>query len=303
MGRRRRGRRIDGWLVLDKPAGMTSAAAVDEVKRLVKPQKAGHAGTLDPLATGILAVALGQATKTVPYLMGAPKHYRFTIRFGEERDTDDAEGKVTQESDARPTREALEAALPGYVGDIQQVPPAYAAVKIDGQRAYDLARRGEAPVMEPRPVHVESLALLGDVEGDEAEFDLVCGKGTYVRAIARDLGRELGCFAHVSKLRRTGLGPFDDAGSITFEQLQEAEDRRGLFDILHPVAAALAAYPMIEIQADEAEELSSGQQVHVGSALDEPGPVEVRVMHADRLVAVGSFAHGVLRPVRVFPQD
>jgi tRNA pseudouridine55 synthase len=300
MGRRRRGRRIDGWLNLDKPAGMTSAEAVDEVKKLTKPQKAGHAGTLDPLATGVLAIAFGQATKTVPYLMGAPKHYRFKVRFGEERDTDDAEGKVTSSSEDRPDRAAIEGALPAFVGDIEQVPPTYAALKIGGERAYDLARRGEAPVLEARPVHVDSLALVGDAEEDEAELELVCGKGTYVRAIARDLGRALGCYGYVCALRRTRLGPFAAEDALSLEQLAEAEERRALFDHLHPVATALSAFPTVELDVDEAEALSSGQQVHVGGAIDEPGPVEVRVMVGDRLVAVGSYAHGVVRPVRVF---
>jgi tRNA pseudouridine55 synthase len=302
MGRRRRGRRIDGWLVLDKPAGMTSAEAVDEVKRIVKPQKAGHAGTLDPLATGVLAIALGEATKTVPYLMGAPKHYRFTLRFGEERDTDDAEGAVTATSDARPTSEQLDAALPPFRGEIQQVPPTYAALKIGGERAYDLARRGEKVELEARTVRVDRLERRSEVEGDEVELEMVCGKGTYVRAIARDLGRALGCHAHVSSLRRTALGPFGEEDAVSLEVVRETDERRALFDLLHPVGAALATLPPVALHEDEAGQLRAGQPVHVGGAIDEPGPVEVRVEVDGRVVGIASYAHGVIRPVRNFTQ-
>jgi tRNA pseudouridine55 synthase len=299
MGRRRRGRRIDGWLVLDKPEGLTSARAVDEVKAIVKPQKAGHAGTLDPLATGVLMVALGEATKTVPYLMSASKHYRFTVSFGEERDTDDAEGRPVQTSARRPGTEEVEAVLGEFTGELQQVPPTFAAIKIGGERAYDLARRGERVALEARTVRVERLELLGPVTEGRAELALVCGKGTYVRAIARDLGRRLGCYGYVSRLRRTRLGPFPEEEAVGLDALREADERRALFDLLRPVGDALADLPAVVLAPDEVERLRSGQTVHVGGALDEPGPTDVRVLFQDRAIAIASYAHGVIRPVRV----
>lgn len=206
---RRSGRRIDGWLVVDKPKGITSTHVVNIVKRLTQAQKAGHGGTLDPLATGVLPIALGEATKTVAYIMDALKRYRFTVRFGEARNTDDAEGEVVATSDRRPADEEIEAALPAFVGEIMQRPPSFAAVKIGGERAYDLARRGERVELEARPITIHSLLLVERSDPDHATFEAVCGKGAYVRALARDLGERLGCYAHVSELRRLSVGPFD----------------------------------------------------------------------------------------------
>src|SRR6201996_631013 len=207
MGRRKKGNRVHGWVILDKPIGLTSTQAVAAVRRIFDDQKAGHAGTLDPMATGILAIALGEATKTVPYAMDADKIYRFTATWGQARDSDDAEGAVTGTSDKRPTTAEIEAQLPCFTGPLNQVPPAYSAIKVAGERAYDLAREGEQVVLEPRPVQVFEARLLGS-EKDWAEFEILCGKGTYVRSWVRDIALALGTLGYVSALRRTRLGPF-----------------------------------------------------------------------------------------------
>ena len=218
MARTKKGNPVHGWVVLDKPAGMTSTQAVGAIKRLFEAQKAGHAGTLDPLATGILPIALGEATKTVPFAVDGEKAYRFTVRFGAETDTDDAEGEVVRTSDALPARPAIEALLPRFTGEIMQVPPQFSAIKVDGDRAYDLARDGEEVVLEPREVMIEDLYLIDMPDAATAVFEARCGKGTYVRALARDMGRALGCFGHVIELRRTRVGSFDEAASVTLER-------------------------------------------------------------------------------------
>src|ERR1700674_70194 len=207
MARRKKGKAIHGWLVLDKPAGMTSTQAVGAVRRLFGARKAGHGGTLDPLASGVLPIALGEATKTVPFVMDGRKEYRFTLRFGEARATEDAEGEVIATSDLRPTDEAIRSALPAFVGDIEQVPPAFSALKIEGKRAYDLARAGEPVDLKPRRVLIERLALLGRPDTDHADFVVSCGKGTYIRSLGRDLELSLGTVGHLSALRRTAVGP------------------------------------------------------------------------------------------------
>src|SRR5262252_310902 len=213
MGRRKKGNPVHGWVILDKPQGMTSTQAVGAVRRIFDAQKAGHAGTLDPMATGILAVALGEATKTVPYAMDAEKAYRFTACWGEARDSDDAEGKVTAVSDRRPTRTEIEAALPRFVGELSQVPPAYSAIKVQGERAYDLAREGEAVDLAPRLVEVYEARLLALSDPDHAEFEILCGKGTYVRSWVRDIAQALGTVGYVSQLRRTRIGAFQEKDS------------------------------------------------------------------------------------------
>jgi len=201
MARRRKGRDISGWLVVDKPAGWSSNAVVNKVRWAMQAKKAGHAGTLDPEATGVLAVALGEATKTVQWVMDGEKAYRFTVRWGEERDTDDAEGEVIETSDKRPTREEIETVLPRFTGEIQQLPPKFSAIKVKGERAYDLARDGEEVKLKPRPVEIHDLALVGMPDADTAIFEAACGKGTYVRALARDMGRALGCLGHINQLQ------------------------------------------------------------------------------------------------------
>src|SRR5690606_18006997 len=220
MGRRRSGRPVHGWVVIDKQAGMSSAHVVARVQRLIGAAKAGHGGTLDPLATGVLPVALGEATKTVAYVMDGRKRYRFTVRWGEARDTDDSEGAVTETSDARPDRDAIVAALGDFVGLIRQTPPAFSAIKIDGRRAYALARAGEAFAVEPREVQIDSFELIALQDRDHAVFDVHCGKGTYMRALARDLARRLGTVGHIAALRRTAAGPFDEAAAISLESLE-----------------------------------------------------------------------------------
>src|SRR3954467_13682029 len=218
--RRREKRDVHGWIILDKPVGMTSTHAVSVIKRLFQAKRCGPAGTLDPLASGCLPVALGEATKTVPFVMDGRKQYRFTVRWGEERDTDDADGRVVETSAARPEPAAIEALLPRFTGVIEQVPPRYSAVKIEGERAYDLARDGEVVELAPRPVDIHRLILVSVPDPDHALFEAECGKGTYVRSLARDMGRELACCGHVSALRRVSVGPFAEKLMISLEQLE-----------------------------------------------------------------------------------
>ncbi|MGD9502246.1 MAG: tRNA pseudouridine(55) synthase TruB, partial [Methyloceanibacter sp.] len=216
---RRKGLSVNGWLVFDKPKGMTSTQAVSRVKRLYQAAKAGHAGTLDPLATGVLPIAFGEATKTVPFAVEGSKEYRFTVRFGAETDTDDADGKVVARSEMRPSRAEIEARLPDFTGDIEQVPPRYSALKVEGARAYDLAREEEEFELLPRRVSIAWLRLGDHPDADRAVLEARCGKGTYVRAIARDLGRALRCYGHVEELRRTRVGPFGEDEAVTLASL------------------------------------------------------------------------------------
>ncbi len=218
--RHRRGTPIHGWLAIDKPEGLTSAQVVGRVRRITNAAKLGHGGTLDPLATGVLPIALGEATKTVAYVMDGAKTYRFTVRWGEKRDTDDTEGRVTAMSDVRPAAAAIRAALAAFTGEIAQVPPAYSALKIDGERAYKLARAEQEVRLAPRPVRIDSLALVSVDDADHATFQVDCGKGTYVRALARDLAAALGTLGAVSRLRRLRVGPFEEAGATTLETLE-----------------------------------------------------------------------------------
>ncbi len=302
MTRRKKGRPVHGWLVLDKPAGMTSTQAVATVKRLYDAQKAGHAGTLDPLATGILPIALGEATKTVPYAVDGEKSYRFTVRFGQETDTDDAEGSVVATSDSRPARDAVEALLPAFTGEIMQVPPRYSAIKVDGNRAYDLARSGEEVELEARPVFIDDLQLVGMPDADTAMLEAHCGKGTYVRAIARDLGRELGCRGHVIELRRTRVGPFDEASGVSIAQVQSAAEQGGeaLLALLQPLEAALDALPGLMVGPNDAASLARGQAVLVRGR-DAPVMQGAAYAHfKGRVLALGELEKGAFRPTRVF---
>jgi tRNA pseudouridine55 synthase len=298
-------RDVHGWCVLDKPVGMTSTHAVSVVKRLFSAKRAGHAGTLDPLASGLLPIALGEATKTVPYVMDGRKTYSFTVRWGEERDTDDAEGRVVQSSDARPPADAIGALLPGFTGTIAQVPPRYSAIKIDGERAYDLAREGTVIEMEPRPVDIHRLELIEMPDPDHAVLTAECGKGTYVRALARDLGRLLGCFGHVSALRRTIVGPFGEAHMIPLERLDSlchraAVGEGNLAALLLPVETALDDIPALAVSRADAARLQRGQAVLLRGR-DAPvihGPVSVRV--SGQLVALAEVDRGEIVPKRVF---
>jgi tRNA pseudouridine55 synthase len=298
---RREKRDVSGWVVLDKPLGMTSTTAVAAVRRIFKAKKAGHAGTLDPLATGVLPIALGEATKTVPFVQAGRKIYRFTVRFGIETDTDDAEGKETARSETRPTREALEALLPAFTGTILQTPPQFSALKIDGARAYDLARAGESVELAPREIEIDAFRLLDMPDTDHAEFEVECGKGTYVRSLARDIGRKLGCLGHVSVLRRTLVGDFSEDDTVNLVELEQASaDDATLFALMGPVAAGLRSLPAVKVSEHDAQRLAQGQSVFLRGR-DAPvfeGPVSVSVHGA--LVALAEMEAGELHPRRIF---
>ncbi len=301
MARRKRGRDISGWLVVDKPEGMTSTAVVNKVKWALDAKKAGHAGTLDPAATGVLAVAVGEATKTVPYVTDALKAYRFTVRFGQATNTDDAEGEVIAESDNRPGDAEIEAALAGFVGDIMQVPPKFSAVKIDGQRAYKLAREGEEVEIAARPLYVEELSLVARPDPDHAVLEMVCGKGGYVRAIARDLGEKLGCHGHVTQLRRIWSGPFDAEDGISIERIDELARTPALDELLRPLEDGLSELPELPCTAEGAARLRNGNPGMVIASDVEYGE-EAWASWQGRAVAVGIYRSGELHPSRVFNQ-
>ena len=310
MARRKKGHPVHGWLILDKPLQMTSTTAVAVIKRLLDAQKAGHAGTLDPLATGILPIALGEATKTVSYAVDGEKAYRFTVRWGSETTTDDAEGPITQRSDARPTIADIEALLPRFIGEILQTPPQFSAIKIEGNRAYDLARGGETVALEPRPVVIDKLAIVAMPGDDTTVFEAECGKGTYVRAIARDLGRALRCYGHVVALRRTRVGPFGEDQAVTLEQIEAAlappdDPAAPLPDparcgILLPVEAALSDIAGIAVSSSDAATLARGQPVLIRGR---DAPVMAGAAYAickGQIIAIGEIEKGTLLPTRVF---
>jgi tRNA pseudouridine55 synthase len=299
MSRRRKGRAIDGWLVIDKAAGVTSAQVVAKARWAMGAQKAGHAGTLDPLATGVLAVAFGEATKTVPYVTDALKAYRFTVRWGETTDTDDAEGRVIATSAARPTDEAIRAALPGFTGEIMQVPPQYSAVKVDGERAYALAREGETLNLAARPLWVDSLEMVERPDSDHAVLEMVCGKGGYVRSVARDLGAALGCGAHVTALRRLWSGPFDAEDAISFAQIDELRDSGALESHLLPVATGLDDIPALAVPAAAAAQLRQGRPTPVAGGDLRYGDEAWASLDGEP-VAIGVYRGGDLHPSRVF---
>jgi len=330
--RKREKRDVNGWLVLDKPVGMTSTHAVSVVKRVFQAKRAGHAGTLDPLASGLLPIALGEATKTVPFVMDGRKIYRFTVRWGEERDTDDAEGRVAETSAERPSADAIRALLPRFTGRIEQVPPRFSAVKIEGERAYDLARDGEVVELAPRTIEVHRLELVETPDPDHTVLAAECGKGTYVRALARDLGRLLGCFGHVSALRRTAVGPFTEDIAVSLEALQRsggpiradttlgeasgeqeatgeaqtpaqeqapAQEHVALPPLL-PVEAGLAALPALRVSPADAGRLARGQAVLLRGR---DAPVMegwVSVSAHGSLIALAEVEKGELRPRRIF---
>jgi tRNA pseudouridine55 synthase len=301
MARGRKGRAISGWLVVDKPAGLTSTAVVNKVKWAMDAQKAGHAGTLDPAATGVLAIALGEATKTVPYITDALKAYVFTVRLGEQTNTDDAEGEVTATSALRPTDEAIKEALQAFVGDIMQVPPAFSAVKIDGERAYALARAGEDVELVARPLWVEELVMTGRPNADHVTLEMTCGKGGYVRSIARDLGLALGCLGHVVTLRRIWSGPFDAKDGVDLETIERLARMPDLDRYLRPLEEGLADLPELHCPATSVAKLRNGNPAPVF-----PGDVEYGgeawVSHDGNAVAVGRYMGGELHPSRVFAE-
>jgi len=296
MARRRKGRPVDGWLILDKPGGLGSTDAVNRLRRLLDAQKAGHAGTLDPMATGILAIAFGEATKTIPYIQDAQKTYRFTVRFGQATDTDDATGQVTGESPVRPSNDQIIRAMAGFMGKTAQVPPAYSAVHVDGARAYDLARAGQEFELKAKEINILRLELEDRPDPDHASFLMRCGKGTYVRSLARDLAARLGALAHVTVLRRTVLGPFGEAGAIPVEKLGFFGHKGGANDHLLPVETALDDIPALAVTGPQADRLRSGQEIRVIHRDDGIS----RVMNAGTLVALAEIEDGCVRPVRVF---
>ena len=286
---------VDGWVVLDKPVGMTSTQAVSRLKYIYNAAKAGHAGTLDPLASGILPIAFGEATKTVPFVQDGEKAYVFTVRWGVETDTDDADGKTVKTSDARPEASAVQALLPRFTGDILQTPPMFSAIKIAGERAYDLARDGAQVELKPRPVTIHRLEIL-EFTGDETRFLMECGKGAYVRAIARDLGRLLGCFGHVTALRRTRVGPFVEEDSFTFEEI-EAEGGAG--EALLSVEAGLMELPCVVVDRDSAARLRRGGSL-ILRGRDAPIGGVVYAACGGTPIAFGEVVEGALTPSRVF---
>ncbi|MBB3355164.1 tRNA pseudouridine55 synthase [Rhizobium sp. BK049] len=305
--RKPKGRPISGWLILDKPVDFGSTEAVSKIKWLYKAQKAGHAGTLDPLASGMLPIALGDATKTVPYVMDGRKIYEFTVSWGEERATDDLEGEVTQTSDKRPTEQQIRDILPKYIGTISQVPPQFSAIKIGGERAYDLAREGEAVEIPSREVEIFRLTLLACPDTNTAHFEVECGKGTYVRALARDFGRELGCYGHISGLRRTFVAPFSEdamvplANLVALEAIEDMDERLAALDaLLIDTCEALSALPHLVINEDQAHRLKMGNPILVRGRDAPIAESEAYATARGRLIAIGEIGQGEFRPKRVF---
>ncbi|MBN9488004.1 MAG: tRNA pseudouridine(55) synthase TruB [Alphaproteobacteria bacterium] len=299
MGRQKKGEKIDGWVVLDKPLGLGSTQAVGRVRRLFGAQKAGHGGTLDPLASGVLPIALGEATKTVPFVMDGRKEYRFTLRFGEARSTEDAEGEVTATSPARPTDDAIRSTLARFTGEIDQTPPAYSALKIGGQRAYDLARAGETVVLTPRRVRIDRLELLSRLDADHADFVVGCGKGTYIRSLGRDLALALGTVGHLAALRRTVAGPFREEAAISLSKLEALGHIPPLLGALAPVTTALDDIPALALADAQADRLRQGQPVLLTRDAPPPGTL-VRAEAGSKLVALVRSDGESLQPVRVF---
>lgn len=328
--RRKKGRPVSGWLVFDKPKGMGSTDAVSKIKWLYGAEKAGHAGTLDPLASGMLPIALGEATKTVPYVQDGAKVYRFNVTWGEERATDDLEGAVTKTSGIRPDEAQIRAVMPRYTGIIMQVPPQFSAIKIAGERAYDLAREGETVEIPAREVEIGRFDLIAMPDADTAVFEIECGKGTYVRSLARDMGRDLGCYGHISELRRTEVFPFTPEDFVTLAELEEAatpippqaeppvreegaEDRaeerrprpgpaewRALDALLLDTGAGLDCLPQVVVSDDTAARIRLGNPVIVRGR-DAPVEAEEACAFAHgRLVAIGAIEAGMFKPKRVF---
>jgi tRNA pseudouridine55 synthase len=305
--RKPKGRPISGWLILDKPVDFGSTEAVSKIKWLFKAQKAGHAGTLDPLASGMLPIALGDATKTVPYVMDGRKIYEFAVTWGEERTTDDLEGEVTQASAKRPSEEDIRALLPKYLGVINQVPPQFSAIKIAGERAYDLAREGERVEIPSREVEIFRLTLLACPNADTTHFEVECGKGTYVRALARDFGRELGCYGHISGLRRSFVAPFAEetmiplAELVELEKIENLDERLAALDALMiDTSEALSALPHLAVTDDQAHRLKMGNPILIRGRDAPVAENEAYATARGKLIAIGEIGEGEFRPKRVF---
>ncbi len=298
MGRRRKGRPVSGWVIIDKPAGPTSTAVVNKVRWAFDAQKAGHAGTLDPAATGILAVALGEATKTVPYITDATKAYEFTVRLGASTNTDDAEGEIIATHSGRPTDTQIVDGLQNFIGDIQQIPPKYSAVKVDGQRAYALARGGADVTLDPRPLFVESLVMLDRPDPDTVVLEMVCGKGGYVRSIARDLGAQLGCLGHVLSLRRIWSGPFELDDAVTLDTIEPFAKSEGIDAYLLPVEAGLTDMIRATTTAEGAAKIKNGNPGICFAQADYGD--QVWISHDGTPLGIGVFKGGEFHPSRVF---
>ncbi|WP_339634491.1 tRNA pseudouridine(55) synthase TruB [uncultured Sneathiella sp.] len=296
MARKRRGTPIHGWLNIDKDAGLSSAQVVGRIKRITNAQKVGHAGTLDPFATGILPIALGEATKTVGYIVDETKEYRFTVRWGEARNTDDIEGEVVRSSDIRPATDEIQKLLPEFIGTIRQQPPAFSAIKIGGERAYKLARAGADLDMPVRDVHIESLSLIRVIDNDHAIFEVSCGKGTYIRALARDMAIKLGTVAHLSTLRRVRVGPFSEADAISLDKLAKLWQCPAKFVDLLPLTTALDDIPALAVTEPEAFRLRHGNDVAVPNQADGV----VCAMEGDIPVGIAKIESERLYPVRIF---
>ncbi|WP_417793640.1 tRNA pseudouridine(55) synthase TruB [Terasakiella pusilla] len=296
MGRKKKGIPIHGWLIIDKPLEISSNNVVGKARWLTKAQKVGHGGTLDPLASGILPLAFGEATKTVSYVMDGTKTYRFEVTWGETRSTDDAEGEVTDTSTARPTRAEIEAALPAFIGAIEQIPPKYSALKIDGQRAYKLAREDKDIEMTARTVQIDDLKLIDCPDSDRAIFEVQCGKGTYVRSLGRDLGNKLGCLGYISMLRRTKVGPFDENCAISLDSLEQIVHSEALFESLLAIETVLDDISALALNEEETQKIRNG----MGFKTDLPDTETLRLMHNDKLVALAKVEDGLVRPFRVF---
>ncbi len=300
MARKKKGRAISGWLVLDKPYELGSTQAVGKIRWLFQAKKAGHAGTLDPLATGVLPIALGEATKTVPYVTDGEKAYRFTVRWGVETTTDDAEGEVVTKNEARPSQDAIEAMLPSFTGDVQQVPPAFSAIKIDGKRAYAEARAGKEVQLQPRTVTIDSFDLIECPDDDHAIFEITCGKGTYVRALARDMGRALECFGHVTDLRRTFVEPFEESDAVPLDRLIGLEgDFAALDQLLIPSREAMTGFEELRINDEEARRIRQGNPIIIRGRDAPVAASDVCAISRGDLIAIGDIQHGEFQPRRV----
>jgi tRNA pseudouridine55 synthase len=298
--------RVHGWIVVDKPLGMTSTRVVGKIRWLFNAEKAGHGGTLDPLATGLLPVALGEATKTVPWVMDGQKTYRFTVQWGSETSTDDLEGETTAKSDYIATQQEIEEVQYKFIGAVQQIPPNYSAIKVFGERAYDLARAGEPVDLKPRTVNIDSLHIISH-EASRTTFEVQCGKGTYVRSLARDMGREIGCLGHVVMLRRVGVGAFSEKDSISLEKLEELSHRppseNNLLSFLRPIETVLAGIPALAVMDPEATRLKQGQRVWLPEA-EALGETEaVLITHAGQPLGLFRIEQGVLKTIRMFNVD
>ncbi|MDV7337972.1 tRNA pseudouridine(55) synthase TruB [Terasakiella sp. A23] len=296
MARKKKGIPIHGWLIIDKPLEISSNNVVGKVRWLTKAQKVGHGGTLDPLASGILPLAFGEATKTVSYVMDGTKTYRFEVSWGESRNTDDAEGEVTETSDVRPKQDQIEAVLSNFIGENDQVPPIYSALMIDGQRAYKLARDGQDVEMASRKVQIDDLKLIECVDANRALFEVQCGKGTYVRSLGRDIAKALGTVGYISLLRRTKVGPFDEKSAISLDSLEEIVHSDALFESLLAIETVLDDILALALSQDETQKIRNGMALDTDLADAEV----IRLMHDDKLVALAKVEDGNVRPFRVF---